>query len=217
MKRMLWGIFLVLLGCTTNPPPVIKHCVSFKSDFANDLDYKKYNKCYIDSEKSLKSIEGKRVYSQVIQALEKKEISVQQTSKTANCVIHLDFGTETKSFISNQAILGNTGYSSSNSYYNPILNSVSTTYTPSYGVIGYTPVQKNVSLHYLSMMAITKDGSEIWNTLAVYDVGVFDRVFPMLLELSIHFLGTQYNNKFCYTDDALRLIQQGRNNEVHYF
>lgn len=212
MKKVLLIAIFLLSGCNT----IIRHCVNFKSDFASDLNLKKYNKCYIISEKSIKTIEGKRVYNQVSEALKKNGIFIQQNKSTANCTIHMNFGTETKSYISNQAVWGNTGYSSSTSHYNPLLNSVSTTYTPSYGITGYIPVQQNVSLHYLSMIAINKKGEEIWNTMAVYDVGEFDRVFPMLLELSMHYLGRKYNNQFCYADSDLILMQQGRNDEIEY-
>ena len=214
MKKLYFIFAFLLSACVGNN--VITHCVRVKTDFASDMNIKKYNKCYIESKNDLKSIEGKRVYNLLSESLKKKGIQIEKNKKSANCIIFMAYGTEIKSYISSEAIWGNTGYKSSQSSYDSITNTINTTYTPSFGVIGYAPVQKNVPLHYLSMSATTKDTTEIWNSTAVYNVGDFELVVPMLVEVSTHLLGKRFNSNFCYGDSDLILMQQGRNDEIQY-
>ena len=170
------------------------------SDVAQDIDIKLYNKCYLKTDRSTKTIQGKRFLSLIRHDF--SDIQFVGTPEEANCIMNITWGMDNREYTGNRAVYGQTGVSSSITTYDSFSNTARTTYTPSWGITGYVPETRNIQISYLYITAVNKEG-ELWNTY-VSDEGDLDDLFPYLLRVATKFKGKKYDSHVSYNAELFK-------------
>ncbi len=231
-KLSIFAIVLLITGCVTgyyadNMYNNNVHKVEFSALSDPSMNFSKYNNCYLITEKDLKSIDTRRKMAVLEPDLKTKGIKITKNKTSANCYLYLDYGDKKGSYVTSEAVYGQTGIQSAVTTVNA-LGGISTNYTPSYGVTGYRPVTSHTSFKYLRLEVRDKNDMEVWHTVAAkyYNTTAssraelsesLDDIFPLLSDISVKNIGNNISDGyFLYSDLEVKLFSVGRKNEVKY-
>lgn len=226
-KLSILSVSLIISGCMTGYYENNMHKIEFSALSDPSMNFSKYNNCYLITEKDLKSIDTRRKMAVLEPDLKTKGIKITKNKTSANCYLYLDYGDKKGSYVTSEAVYGQTGIQNAVTTVNA-LGGISTNYTPSYGVTGYRPVTSHTSFKYLRLEVRDKNDMEVWHTVAAKYYNSLasssaelseslDDIFPLLSDISVKNIGNNINDGyFIYSDLEVKLFSVGRKSEVKY-
>ena len=191
-------------------PLVLSACGSFYrvqvSSLASPdaLSYTDYYLAPADKAPTLPSLERESYIGQLERALETKGFQRVASQKTARFILHFGYkvgDAATRNYIEQQQNWGQTGYKSTKIYETAPNGTriVKVNSTPTYGVVGYTPVSRSITTYpfLVTLKAYSKEGygtpkgKQLWETVITASSSTPDlrKAFPYMLKAGIPYIG----------------------------
>ncbi len=210
--------FILLTGCQilgkiyTNYDEII---VDAKVD--SDININQYNKCYVITDKNLKSLDGKNYFGQIKKSMQKDGFIFVSSKQQANCLLYVDYGVNQKKQSFNLPVFESGDVASAETEYNVFTNKMETTYNRDRQFAGYQLITKVIDENFLTITARKKDNEDLWYTNIKIPHETLDFMFPILVELSKHFRGKKYyNTDYAVNNYYVNKVKTGCFNEIDY-
>ena len=215
---LLLGVFL-LSGCTSTRNE-FKVTINTINDPDKNLESKRYILVSDMADVDQNNLQYKEFSAYVNKALENMGYVHAKSKSDANIVIKLKYGVnkpQSHNYSYSSPVYGQTGVSSSTTTYEG--NSSTTSYTPSYGVVGNEVNSGTVYTYYsyITLSAYDLHGRPLWETTVgynAYDTN-FRFYFPKMIEVSKNYIGENipgYVNVIIKKDDEGIVVE----NVAHY-